>query len=80
MSVSQVYADVESVSFNRWLTGSLLADWSKIVNDMNKFKFNSDSDVVFWKFGPSGRFSVKSAYSAMTKNESGPYHKKNLEK
>lgn len=43
---------------------------------MNDLNFTSDDDVVLWKFGALGKFSVKSVYNAMTRNDSGPYHKK----
>ena len=72
----------------------MLIDWQKILDDMGKIDFNSadDSvswkfvdfnsadDLVSWKFGPLGRFSVKSVYNVLTISDSGPYHKKNLER
>jgi hypothetical protein len=76
VSVFQVHSNIESVSFSRWLTNNLLLDWNKIVDDMNNINFITDNDVVLWRFGPQGRFSVRSVYNAMTRNESGPYHKK----
>jgi hypothetical protein len=33
-------------------------------------------DVITWKFGPKGRFTVKSVYDALLVNESGICHKK----
>jgi len=42
--------------------------WSAIFTDAN--------DNISWKFGKSGRFSVKSCYDAMTTNDSGMYHKR----
>jgi hypothetical protein len=76
VSIFQVHSNIESVSFTRWLTGNLLLDWNKIVDDMNNINFITDNDVVLWRFGPQGRFSVRSVYNAMIRNESGPYHKK----
>jgi hypothetical protein len=32
-------------------------------------------DVISWKFGNKGLFSVKSVYNAITTNDSGPYAK-----
>ena len=54
----------------------MLIDWQKILDDMGKIDFNSADDLVSWKFGPLGRFSVKSVYNVLTISDSGPYHKK----
>lgn len=64
------------ISFTRWLTDYLQLNWQKILNDMNTLNFTTEKDVVSWKFGNLGQFSVKSVYNAMTRSDSGPYHKK----
>jgi len=33
-------------------------------------------NIVTWRFGCHGHFTVKSVYSALTRNDTGPYHKK----
>jgi hypothetical protein len=53
----------------------MLIDWNKILTDMNEYNFVNGDDNILWKFGLSGRFSVKSVYNAMTRNDSGPYYK-----
>lgn len=76
MTVYQVHADTEGVSFTRWLADNLLLDWKKILDDMNDINFTAEEDVIVWKFGHLSTFSVKSMYNAMAINDSGPYHKK----
>jgi hypothetical protein len=39
-----------------------------------------NDDIVSWRFRLKGLFFVKSVYNALTVNESGQYHKKNLER
>jgi len=34
------------------------------------------ADVVIWKFGGKGHFTVKSVYNALTSNDNGLYEKK----
>jgi hypothetical protein len=36
----------------------------------------SDSDVIFGSLENSGKFSVKSLYNGLTKNDSSTYHKR----
>jgi len=74
--VFQVKADAGCVSFTRLLADEMIIDWNKILNDMSKYDFTPDDDVVLWKFGNLGKFSVISVYNAMASNDSGPYHKK----
>jgi len=33
-------------------------------------------NIVTWRFGCHGYFTVKSIYSTLTRNDIGPYHKK----
>lgn len=42
---------------------------------MSKTILKPGKDVVSWKFGCNGKVTVKSVYNALTRNESGPYHK-----
>jgi len=74
--VNQVRDDLQSISFTRWLMDALLTDWQTVLDDMRKLNFTSEEDLVSWKSGTLGRFSVKSVYNAMTANYSGPYHRK----
>jgi hypothetical protein len=74
--VDQVRNNPQAVSFSRWLQDSMLADWQKILDDMRKFEINTADDTVFYKFGPLGRFTVKSVYNALTSPDSGPYHRR----
>lgn len=52
------------------------ADWDEIVADAAQYAFQEGDDIISWKFGPKGRFSVKSVYDALSVTENGPYHKK----
>jgi hypothetical protein len=53
ISVFQVKADAGCVSFTRLLADEMIIDWNKILNDMSKYDFTPDDDVVLWKFGKS---------------------------
>ena len=44
--------------------------------DTSLINLGLNDDVVSWKFGLKGIFSVKSVYNALTVNEIGRYHKK----
>jgi hypothetical protein len=37
---------------------------------------HNDTDRIYWRFGKNGKFSVKSCYSALTKSDAGPDHKR----
>lgn len=54
------------VSFTRWLVDDLQEEWSKIMSDLNDVILSDGVDRVLWEFGKNGRFSVKTAYDAMT--------------
>jgi hypothetical protein len=58
------------------LFDELRTSWNKILNDSISLQLNSDSDVVFWSLENSGKFSVKSLYNGLTKNDSGTYHRR----
>lgn len=75
ISVAQVIGGTP-VSFRRWLFVDLRTCWDKILNDTMKFQLDNDSDVIFWSLEKSGKYSVKSLYNGLTKNESGNYHKR----
>ena len=43
---------------------------------LQTFKLNNTPDSVIWNLEKSGRFTVKSVYDGLTRNESGVYHKR----
>lgn len=76
LTVFQVIADIHSVTFSRWLVDMWKENWDQIVHDIANVHLSDGVDVVKWKFGSKGHFSVKSVYNALTVNDSGPYHAK----
>lgn len=74
ISVSQMKQN--SVSFTRWLVDDLKIGCDKIKSNVEEVILTPGEDVVFWKFGKNGCFSVKSVYKALTMNDAGPYFKK----
>lgn len=65
-----------AITFRRWLFDELRTIWNKILNNSNSFLLKSDSDVIFGSLENSGKFSVKSLYNGLTKNDSSTYHKR----
>ena len=51
--------------------------WEKIWLDASNFNLDSSPDRVVWSLEKSGRFSVKSLYEGLTKNECGVSLKRN---
>lgn len=73
-------ADVKSakihITFRRWLTAELQTCWDLIQNDVQNFNLHDAEDVIIWKFDKSRKFSVKSLYNVLIRNEADPSHKK----
>lgn len=69
--VSSVMNDINHISFLRWLPPDLELEWNHIVQEMLKIQTNSMDDVAVWKLEKNGRFSVKSAYNALSRAEEG---------
>ena len=76
LKVYEVRQNIQVVTFSRWLVDKLRDDWISIMEDFKKVIFTDANDDISWKFGKSGRFSVKSCYDTMTINDSGIYHKR----
>jgi hypothetical protein len=74
--VSQVKNGEVVMQFRRWLYGDLALCWERIWSDVKNFSLSNESDVISWKFEKNGKFSVKSVYNGLTKNDSGLYHKR----
>lgn len=64
-----------AIPFSRWLVSGLRNERIQIWNSLSSLILSATEDRVKWRFGTSGRFSVKSAYSAMTRSDVGLYHK-----
>jgi len=74
-TVSQVKMDPSSITFTRWLVDDLRMNWDNIMKDIYDFQLVDDKDLVTWKLGEKGSFSVNSVYNALTSNYVSPYHK-----
>lgn len=65
----------EARLFRRWLFQELRVQWEVIWEDADNVPLEND-DVVFWNLGKNRRFSVKSVYDGLTKNDCGFFHKR----
>jgi len=50
--------------------------WDKILRDAANFQLVPEKDLIQWKFGNNGHFSVKSVYKTLTISDANPYHMK----
>jgi len=50
------------VTFSRWLGDGWRDDWLKILDDVVRVDLGEGTNILSWKFGPKGHFSVKSVY------------------
>ena len=50
--------------------------WDKILRDAANFQLVPEKDLIQWKFGNNGHFSVKSFYKTLTISDADPYHMK----
>ena len=46
------------------------------MRDISNIQLGNEKDIVLWKFGNKGQFTLKSVYNALTINDAGSYHKK----
>lgn len=74
-TVAEAVLAPHNLSFSRWLVDKWLRQWNKIKADMAQIQLNDCDDLVSWRFGKHGAFTVKSMYDCLSVNESGPYHK-----
>jgi hypothetical protein len=75
ITVAQVIQG-EPICFRRWLHFELRAQWEKVWEAARNFQLDNSQDNIFWNLGKSGKFTVKSVYDGLTKDDSGLYHKK----
>jgi hypothetical protein len=66
----------EPICFRRWLHFELRAQWEKVWEAARNFQLDNSQDNIFWNLGKSRKFTVKSVYDGLTKDDSGLYHKK----
>jgi hypothetical protein len=64
------------ITFTRWLVDDLREHWNNILRDVSNIILDTSDDVILWKFGNKGSFTVKYVYNALSTNDVGPYHKK----
>jgi hypothetical protein len=51
----------------------LIKDWRyDLAAQLNKVQRSDEKDVVIWKWASNKRFSVKSVYERLTRNDEGP--------
>lgn len=63
------------ITFRRWLPADLRGRWEQIWRDILVFPLENVSDEIGWSLEKNNKFSVKSTYNALTRNDAGVYHK-----
>lgn len=64
------------VEFKRHLSNYLHNQWYMLADQLNQQAVSQAPDTVSWKCGKSGKYTTKSLYNHMTKDESGESHRK----
>jgi hypothetical protein len=80
VSVVRAKMNTDAITFTRWLVDGWRDNWNKILAESASIHLSDGEDVISWKFGNKGLFSVKYVYNAMTANDFGSYAKNNLER
>jgi hypothetical protein len=65
-----------AITFRRWLHLELWLEWDEIWRKATNFQLTDSQDDIFWTLGTKKRFTVKSVYDGLTKNENELYHKR----
>ena len=63
------------LQFCRWLTPLLFEQWMEVINIIYEHAFMNEEDTPIWKWNKSSRFSTKSVYEFLTKEDSGKHFK-----
>jgi hypothetical protein len=56
--VFQLINGLVPITFSRWLTDELRAEWNKIMEDISQTQLISEQDRVIWKLESKGKFSA----------------------
>lgn len=64
LTVFQFKPDPQLVTYTRWLVDIWRVEWDNILVDAASVQLCEGDDIVTWKFGCHGRFTVKSVYNA----------------
>jgi len=76
VSVEKIRSGEVHITFRRWLLIELRSRWEEIWCDASSFILVNEPDKIIWTLEKNQKFSVKSAYNALTSNDAGIYHKK----
>jgi len=68
VTMAEVMLNPHALTFSRWLVDVWAEQWKMILNDMSKISLKDCNDVVCWKFGKKGLFTVKIMYDGLTTN------------
>ena len=66
----------DPIRFRRWLHTEIRNEWEKFWKDASKFQLEEHENIVIWNLGKNNKFTVKSVYNGLTKNDCGFYHKR----
>jgi len=59
----------DPILFRRWLHIEIINEWERIWEDASKFQLEEQEDIVVWNMGKNNKFTVKSVYNGLTKND-----------
>lgn len=75
-SVCEVKDNDWVIQFKIGLQGKVRAQWYELADSLNTISLNIESDVTIWKWTDSKKFTVKSIYEHLIKEDSGPGYKR----
>ena len=58
------------LNFKRWLTPILFYQWLGVVNEIYMHNFQNNEDIPLWRWNKNNRFSTKSVYDILTRENS----------
>ena len=63
------------LQFKRWLTPLLFDKWLGLVNDIYNHTFQNNEDIPLWRWNKNNRFSTKSVYDILTRENTRNWFK-----
>jgi hypothetical protein len=64
------------VEFREKLQGVIRGQWYELAGKLNNVRISDDKDITLWKWTANKRFSVKSVYDHLSRDESDPNYKR----
>jgi hypothetical protein len=71
-SVKEVKEKGWVVQFKVRVQGLIREQWYELAMKLNNVNLNNERDEVYWKWTPSKKFTIKSMYEHLTRDDCGP--------